>query len=143
MEYFKQFIENWIFSPLQLVLYPSSQDDPKVELKEKLEETLRNIQEVQTAVTQLNENLELVSIPLAELNIRHFKKLTKDLNFSPLQLLLHPSSPLNPSAELKEKLEEMTRKTQTFQTSLAMAALDLKEKLALVLDPSSQDNSIA
>ena len=43
----------------------------------------------------------------------------------------------------EEKLEEMTRKTQTFQTSLAMAALELKEKLALVLDPSSQDNSIA
>ena len=60
-----------------------------------------------------------------------------------MQLLLDPSSPLNPSAELKDKLEEMNRTTQTFQNSLAMAALDLKEKLALVLDPSSQDNSIA
>ena len=128
MEYFKQFIENWIFGPLRLVLYPSIQDNPKAELKEKFEETLRNIQEVQTAATQLNENLELVSIPLAELNIRHFKNLTKNWKFSPLQLVLDPSSLLNPSAELKEKLEEMTRKTQTFQTSLAMAALELKEK---------------
>ena len=58
MEYFKQFIENWIFGPLRLVLYPSIQDNPKAELKEKFEETLRNIQEVQTAATQLNENLE-------------------------------------------------------------------------------------
>ena len=34
-------------------------------------------------------------------------------------------------------------KSFLMQTSLAMAALDLKEKLELVLDPSSQDDSIA
>lgn len=111
MEYFKQLIENWIFSPLQLVLDPPSQDDPKAELKIFLEEILRNIQEVQTDV-------------MAALDLKE-----------KLELVLDPSSQDDSIDELKEKLDEKFLEVQTKMTKAAFRLKNLKYRKDSVLLP--------
>ena len=124
MESFKKLIQDWIIWK-KFVLNPSSQDNPNSELKENLEELLKKVLEVQTAITEWIEKLELV------LNAHHL--------FDPY----HFCRLLNPSSQLQEKLEEKSRKLQAAQIALNITALGLKENLELVLDPSSQNDSIA
>ena len=124
MESFKKLIQDWIIWK-KLVLNPSIQDNPKIELKEKLEELLTKVFEVQTSITEWTEKIELV------LNAHHL--------FDPNRFC----HLLNPSSQLQEKLEETSRKLQAAQISLNITSLGLKENLELVLDPSSQNDSIA
>ena len=124
MESFKKLIQDWIIWK-KLVLNPSIQDNPKIEMKEKLEELLTKVFEVQTSITEWTEKIELV------LNAHHL--------FDPNRFC----HLLNPSSQLQEKLEETSRKLQAAQISLNITSLGLKENLELVLDPSSQNDSIA
>ena len=76
MEYFKRFFNNWIISPLQAVLDPTRILDHLEEIKskiqevqtaifeleEKLDEMPRKIQEAETAITELKEKLEEMRI---------------------------------------------------------------------------------
>ena len=76
MNYFKRLINNWIIHPLQAVLDPTrilnqlEEISSKVqevqtaitELEEKLEEMPRIIQEAETAITELKEKLEEMRI---------------------------------------------------------------------------------
>ena len=121
MESFKKLIQDWIIWK-KFVLNPTSQDNPDLEWKENLEELLKKVLEVQTAITEWIKKLELV------LNAHHL--------FDPYRLL-------NPSSQLQEKLEEKSRKLQAAQNALNITALGLEENLELVLDPSSQNDSIA
>ena len=125
MESFKKLIQDWIIWK-KFVLNPSSRDNPNSELKENLEELLlKKVLEVQNAITEWTEKLELV------LNAHHL--------FDPYCFCRL----LNPSSQLQEKLEEKSRKLQAAQFALNITALGLKENLELVLDPSSQNDSIA
>ena len=124
MESFKKLIQDWIIWK-KFVLNPSSRDNPDLEWKEILEELLKKVLEVQTAITEWIEKLELV------LNAHHL--------FDPY----HFCRLLNPSSQLQEKLEEKSRKLQAAQNALNITALGLEENLELVLDPSSQNDSIA
>ena len=62
MESFKKLIQDWIIWK-KIVLNPSSRDNPNSELKENLEELLKKVLEVQTAITEWTEKLELVLNP--------------------------------------------------------------------------------
>ena len=128
MESFKKLIQDWIIWK-KIVLNPSSRDNPNSELKENLEELLKKVLEVQTAITEWTEKLELV------LNAHHL--------FDPYRFyrLLNPSSQLE--EKLEEKLKEKSRKLQAAQFALNITALGLKENLELVLELSSQNDSIA
>ena len=121
MESFKKLIQDWIIWK-KLVLNPSIQDNPKIELEEKLEELLTKVFEVQTSITEWTEKIEM------ELNAPHLFDLSRFCR---------------PSSQLQEKLEETSRKLQAAQISLNITSLGLKENLELVLDPSSQNDSIA
>jgi chromosome segregation ATPase len=157
MEYFKQASRNWIIRPLQLVLDPSSQDEPKVELKEKLEELLRNVLEVQTAIPELNETLEETSRKLQEVQTVLAKVCDSTsalIMKEKLELVLDPSSQDDPIDELKEKLDKKFPEVQTAmsqyyegaavttrimsrETAMTIAAIELKhlptELMLLVL----------
>ena len=124
MESFKKLIQDWIIWK-KFVLNPTSQDNPDLEWKENLEELLKKVLEVQTAITEWIKKLGLV------LNAHHL--------FDPY----HFCRLLSPSSQLQEKLEETSRKLQAAQISLNITSLGLKENLELVLDPSSQNDSIA
>ena len=125
MESFKKLIQDWIIWK-KLVLNPSIQDNPKIELKERttelLKELLTKVFEVQTSITEWTEKIAL------ELNAHHLFDLSRFCR---------------PSSQLQEKLEETSRKLQAAQITLNITDLGLKENLELVLDPSSQNDSIA
>ena len=59
MESFKKLIQDWIIWK-KFVWNPSNRDNPNSELKENLEELLKKVLEVQTAITEWTEKLEVV-----------------------------------------------------------------------------------
>ena len=78
MEYFKRFFNNWIISPLQAVLDPTR-------ILDHLEEISRKVQEVQTAITELEEKFEDLprKIQEAEIAITELKGIHMGIPCSP------------------------------------------------------------
>ena len=74
LEYFKRLINNWIICPLQAVLDPSR-------ILDHLEEISRKVQEVQTAITELEEKFEDLprKIQEAEIAITDLKEKLKEM----------------------------------------------------------------
>ena len=82
-----------------------------MQLKEKLEELLTKVLEVQTPITEWTEEIEMV------LNAPHSSNISRFCRLS------------NPSSQLQEKLEETSRKLQAAQITLNITSLGLKENL--------------
>ena len=100
MEYFKQLINNWIIRPLQAVLDPTRILDHLDEIKSK-------IQEVQTAITELEEKLEEMprKIQEAETAINELKEKLKEMS------ILEDSMEVQADTEMPEVQSDLTTGT--------------------------------
>ena len=107
LEYFKRLINNWIICPLQAILDPTR-------ILDHLEEISRKVQEVQTAITELEEKLEELprKIQEAETAITELKEKLKEMRILEETMEFESNMPKESWSAFKTKDDDSKDETE-------------------------------